>query len=467
MRVLLWHGYLLSGSGSNLYTSNVVRIWRRRGHDVLLMCQERHTDAFPFVDEHGDFAPGNEVFQTVPTDAPPAAGRLRLARPHIGEILPVYVYDEYEGFTAKRFVEMTDDELARYTNANIAALVTAIEEHGPDAIITGHEVMGPYIARQACGRTSTTYVAKLHGSALEYAVKEQARYKRYAGEGLNAARVVTGGSNYMIREASSVVPGWEHRAVVVNPGCDVDLFVPRQREPGEAPRIGYVGKYIASKGVHHLLAALGLTTVSRPEVVMIGYGGFEAGLHQLWTALRTRDVSLVREIAVRGEIGSLRSLLEFIDAGRMDDGYFERIAEVSLQWLGRLEHDSLARVLPTLDVLVVPSVLAEAFGMVAAEAAACGVLPVVPRHSGIGEVGEAVERAIGAPGLLTFDPADPVTGIADRIDSVLQLPFQHRQELGAKAAALARERWSWEHVAERLLELAGPIGPPRSPSTSV
>jgi glycosyltransferase involved in cell wall biosynthesis len=107
-----------------------------------------------------------------------------------------------------------------------------------------------------------------------------------------------------------------------------------------------------------------------------------------------------------------------------------------------------------LDVLLVPSVLAEAFGMVAAEAAACGVLPVVPRHSGISEVGTALEEAIGRPGLLTFDPSDPVTGIVAAIEGLHRLPEVERREIGEKIAAVVRSRWSWETVAGRLLELA-------------
>ncbi len=148
MRILLWHGYLLSGSGSNLYTVNIARIWRSEGHDVLLMCQERHAGAFAFVDAAGVFNADNTEFEWYETEHERATGRLRVLRPNIGEVLPVYVYDEYEGFTAKRFVDLTDEELERYTSANIRALVTAIEEHQPDAIVTGHEVMGPYIARR-------------------------------------------------------------------------------------------------------------------------------------------------------------------------------------------------------------------------------------------------------------------------------------------------------------------------------
>jgi len=61
VRILLWHGYLLSGSGSNLYTVNISRIWRSEGHDVLLMCQERHAGEFAFVDAAGDFNTDNRT----------------------------------------------------------------------------------------------------------------------------------------------------------------------------------------------------------------------------------------------------------------------------------------------------------------------------------------------------------------------------------------------------------------------
>ena len=41
MRILLWHGYLLGGTGSNVYTRALAREWSRAGHDVVVVCQER------------------------------------------------------------------------------------------------------------------------------------------------------------------------------------------------------------------------------------------------------------------------------------------------------------------------------------------------------------------------------------------------------------------------------------------
>jgi glycosyltransferase involved in cell wall biosynthesis len=419
-----------------------------------LICQDHKFNALDYVDAFGEFDRDNESFEARPTGATPAPGRVRLVRPHIGDVLPVYVFDEYEGFTAKRFIDLSDEELQFYTQTNITAMITAINEHEPDAVITGHEVMGPYIALQACEATGASYLTKLHGSALEYAVKQQDRYRNYARLGLRGSRVITGGSEYMLREASSVIPGWRDKAVVVNPGCDVELFRPiEQRDTGEL-LVGYVGKFLVQKGVHNLLAALGLTDEYTLRGVIVGYGDLDPVLRAIWDRLQSGDLRALRAIAADDDHRKLDDLTTFLDSNLIDEHYFRRVRNIPLEFTGRLDHGPLSRVLPTFDVLVVPSVLAEAFGMVAAEAAACGVLPIVPRHSGIGEAGAAVEQAVGEPGLLSYDPADPIRGIAERIDAVAALPPRRRAEMSRAAIELAHERWSWAHVAETLLRLA-------------
>lgn len=449
MRIVLWHGYLLTGSGSNVFTSNVARAWRAAGHDVVLMCQETLAGVLEYVDAEADMSPDNSTFVEYPTKAAPAAGRCRVIRPNIGEILPVYVYDEYEGFTAKRFVDLTDDELDAYVRRNVAALTTVIREHRPDAIVVGHEVMGPYVARLACEATGAGYAVKLHGSALEFAVKVQDRYRRYAELGLTGAASVIGGSRYMIGAAAAAIPGWEERAAVVNPGCDVEVFRPEEREPDASPVAGFVGKLIPGKGVHHFLASLGLTTTSGLRAVVVGYGSFEKELKALAYTMETRNARAASKLAGAESLDALADVL--VSA---PPAYWQRAAEVPVEFAGRLEHGPLSQTLPTWDVLVVPSVIPEAFGMVAAEAAASGVLPVVPRHSGIGEAGATLERELDVPGLLTFDPEDPVRGIAERVDAILALPYEERRELELRAAELARREWSWTTVAERLLGAA-------------
>lgn len=442
MRILLWHGYLLRGTGSNIYGANVARAWRAQGHTVVVMCQDRSAASFPFVDGYVDMA----------ADTLPAIQdkTCTVVRPDIGSLLPVYVYDEYEGFIVKRFADLSDDELDAYTSSNVAAMDSVIRWFEPDVIITGHEVMGPYIAKLACAATGTEYIAKLHGSALEYAVRLQDRYLRYATEGLSAARAVVGGSRYMVEAAAAVIPGWHDKASVVNPGCDVELFSPAPHAPSGPPRVAYVGKLIPQKGVHHLLASLGLTTTPRLELEIIGFGSSEYELRAFADALRSQDRDELTRLAAGLDDSVLHAVREFLDRPQSED-YRARAGALPITFAGRLEHEPLSKVLPHFDAIVVPSVLAEAFGMVAAEAAACGVLPIVPRHSGIGEVGVALEAHIDRPGWLSFDPAEPIAGLARAIDRVLAIGRPERRELGRACSELARERWSWDTVARNLL----------------
>ena len=449
MKILLWHGYLLSGSGSNVYTSNVAAAWRRQGHHVLLMCQQGRVDGFGAIDAAGDFSGDNGSYDVVPTGAAPARGTCDLVRPDIAGLLPVYVYDDYEGFLVKLFTDLSDEELRLYVEANVDAMATALRRFQPEAVITGHEVMGPYIALLACERTGHRYAAKLHGSALEYAVKLQARYLKYATEGLGGALRVAGGNRYMVEEAASVVPGWRDKAVVINPGVDVELFKPLvDKLPGST--VAYVGKLIAEKGVHNFIAVLGATTQPLDEVVVVGYGGDERAIKDLVSALAAGDRN--GALAVSARLRWSDELAAWLEDA--DETLIDRFATIPIRFTGRLEHGPLSKILPAFDVLVVPSIVHEAFGMVAAEAAACGVLPIVPNHSGIAEAGLAIEERLDSPGLLTFDRSRPIEGIAAGIDRILALDRSDRIRMGAAASTLATERWSWTEVAQRLLEAA-------------
>ncbi|MGZ8612420.1 MAG: hypothetical protein ACXWX0_09140, partial [Actinomycetota bacterium] len=129
MRILLWHGWLLEGSGSNIYTARVAETFRAQGHDVVLLCQEAHAERYRWIDATGTVDAAG-VSGLVPNAADAAPGRCVLLRPRIGRLLPVFVLDEYEGFDVKRFVDLTDAELDAYVGANADALRTAAAWHG-------------------------------------------------------------------------------------------------------------------------------------------------------------------------------------------------------------------------------------------------------------------------------------------------------------------------------------------------
>src|SRR5262245_13679018 len=155
MRILIFHGYLLRGTGSNIYNANLVRTLARLGHEVHLLCQDR------------DWEPPEGVTVHVPA---------------IGRVVPGYVADTYEGFDAKPFSELTDAELEHYIAANMEA-VRAVP--APDVALANHLVMGPVILAKA---GVSPYAVKIHGSALEYTVRPNPeRFLPYALEGIRSA----------------------------------------------------------------------------------------------------------------------------------------------------------------------------------------------------------------------------------------------------------------------------------------
>ena len=46
MRIVLWHGYLLGGTGSNVYTRQLAREWSLAGHDVVVLSQEPQPERY-------------------------------------------------------------------------------------------------------------------------------------------------------------------------------------------------------------------------------------------------------------------------------------------------------------------------------------------------------------------------------------------------------------------------------------
>jgi glycosyltransferase involved in cell wall biosynthesis len=90
--------------------------------------------------------------------------------------------------------------------------------------------------------------------------------------------------------------------------------------------------------------------------------------------------------------------------------------------------------------------------MVAAEAAAAGVPPLVARHSGLAEVAEGLEATYPPERreLASFTNGD-VAELRDKLAALLALPEHERALLGEAARRAAVERWSWSSVAQRLL----------------
>jgi glycosyltransferase involved in cell wall biosynthesis len=429
------------------------------------------------------------------------------------------VADEYDGFDARPYPELSDAEIEHYIQANVSAVRDVAESAGIEVGLANHLVMGPVILARGL---EAPYAVKVHGSALTYTVAPHPdRFLPYAAEGLGRASAVLVGSRHT---AEGLWEAMGDAAVVAKtrlgpPGVDADAFVPRERadaarrlrefadrlegsetagwggelgaadalralDPSRDRIVSFVGKLIVSKGVDLLVAAWPLVAEAVPDarLVMVGFGTYREGVERLAHALRDGDLEGAREIARRGReleggpAGELRYLRAFLD--RLENGGYERAGSAvggggagfrsrylasaahglaRIHFTGRLEHSDLPELLPLCEAQVVPSTWPEAFGMVAAEAASCGALPVSAAHSGLAEVSTSLADALPEDlrPLLSFELGDDaVEQIADRLIRWLQLDPDRRAAASRALSELARERFSWEGVAKGVIDAA-------------
>jgi glycosyltransferase involved in cell wall biosynthesis len=514
VRVLVFHGYLLRGTGSNVYNAELAAALVDLGHEVHLICQEPHASELEFVGEVGDWDDG-QLRLTRIRELP-----CTVYRPDIGGLLPVYVPDRYEGVEARPFQELTDAELAAYLGANVRAVSEVVSRARIDMALANHLVMGPAILARALAGTGIPYAAKLHGSALEYTVKPYPRFRPYALEGIAPARTVLVGSRRDAENLWDTVgePSLPARTRLGTPGVDLGAFRPRSRPetvsrvralaegmagqsrlgPDRQPRaaaagssftrdatetanalsaladaaqsgpiVGFVGKLIVSKGIDLLLAAWPLVLAALPtaSLAVVGFGEYRAAVERWIDALSRADLAAVQELVEtgRGAEGGVRSSLSFArsffeELGRSGElePYLSAAAQMRDRVIltGRLEHPELGLVLPLCEAVVVPSTFPESFGMVVAEAAASGVLPISADHSGLAEVTRTLTGALPQPvrELARFPLGRGVVrSIAERVLAWLQAPSELRDAARTALPRAAAARYAWANIARDVI----------------
>jgi glycosyltransferase involved in cell wall biosynthesis len=410
MKILLWHGYLLGGTGSNVYTRALARAWSRLGHEVVVFCQEPHPEGFDL-------------------------GGAEVVRPRLDGPLPVFVLDRYEDLEARYLQDLTLEERADFVERNAAAL----REHLPaDFLLTNHVLLGAPVG----AAVGMPFTVKAHGSELEFSMRGNDELCAWARESLAGASEVLAGSEH-IRAVLQEVVGWTERVRVVPPGVDVDEFRPEPRDEARMALLEQAAldpKPTSERDPDAANAQRLRDFLAGDEhtVVYVGKLSEEKGVHLLLEALEDVDA--------RGVVVGFGPAREELERRAGDRALFT----------GALEHRHLRHLWPLADVSVTPSVFPEAFGMVAAEAAACGSPPLVARHSGLAEVAEGLEAAYPEEhrALASFAPGN-AGDLAAKLGAILALPRAEWDRLSSAARAAAVERWSWETIAALILSPRG------------
>lgn len=231
-------------------------------------------------------------------------------------------------------------------------------------------------------------------------------------------------SHYTAEVVANMMPGHMRAEVIPNP-VDTAVFKPVDRFSDEAIRrhsILTVGRHDADsfhKGYDVLIEAMALLRDRRPDLPL-----------QL-TITGTGELLQSH----RDQIGRLAVQDRVLLAGR-----------VSRSELGRLYRTTDVFAFPSRVVSIDGEEYGEGFGVVNAEAAACGRPVLTSTHGGCPET--IVEGVTG----FAVDPVSPVS-VADALEKMFDLPVEVRDEMGRQGRRMAAERFSSQKFGEHVKQM--------------
>ena len=492
-RVTVVHGYFLHDSGSGTYVRELTRELVREGHDVTLVCQERRPEACDFIDSVYVLDAANAVATPLGETQPPRyAGRCRLVRPNLGGRLLVYVEGPFAGFApegVKTFQGAPTDWIEDYVAANLEALRTVFAAWPPDVVLANHAMMQAHVVKHALAGTAPAgvapagavpYVVTVHGSELNFSVKQDPRLVPYTIDGLDDAAAIATNSGTSAEDVVSWAGAHgldiAEKTWVVPPGIDVETFAPAasraaaidavQRQVALPPDfelrpdgdvLAFAGRLMWTKGIQHAVAALPHIARQRPGVRLLvaGDGPARVPLERLAARLGEGDASGARGLALAEP--ELRTLPKFgpVVPEPVVPEPGGPAAKLHVAFLGHLTPAQLARVFAVANVSLAPSVFPESLGLVTMEALSAGALPIASYHSGLMSVLDVVADAMADPAFRTLLPGASLTAaIARVVVDVLERYPTVEPVFRARLHDLSAQHFpTWDKVARRYLEL--------------
>jgi glycosyltransferase involved in cell wall biosynthesis len=258
---------------------------------------------------------------------------------------------------------------------------------------------------------------------------------------LAAADAILCCSGYYASGIKQAWPEFASRVHVVYNGADPEDFAETGEgspRPAESRRILFVGRVIPDKGVHILIEAFNDLVEELPHVELTIMGPMPM-LGRASLANHTSKEAMVRELAKFAGApfeGYLRSHLSPAAARRVT-------------FIGEVPRTDLLRRYRDFDLLVLPSIYPEGFGIPLVEAAFSGLPAVATRRGGMpeivvdGETGRLVEAG---------DIAGLRTAIADLLKDDVR-----RRRMGQAARARALELFTWSRIVAQLQCVYGRI----------
>jgi glycosyltransferase involved in cell wall biosynthesis len=229
MNIGIFHGYELTGSGSNEYTKYLARTFTKQGHNVYIFCREYCNYKFDFInkfiqwDEYGKYKilqendieyKGNCILHNLPN--PPKIG--------------VYLTDKQRSGNVESFINFNDEELEIYTDFTVKTLIPPLKESDIDIFHTNHLVYQPIIAAKLNEFLNVPFIIFPHGSSIEYTIKKDNRFKNLAIEAIKKSKGLIIGNEEVRNRIINIYLEYKEEILakteIVNVGVDTSLFKP-------------------------------------------------------------------------------------------------------------------------------------------------------------------------------------------------------------------------------------------------
>jgi len=380
MKILILHRAPLWGSGSGTYV-------RKLSEELI------KTDKVAIV------APEKREFGKI---------KIYLVKPPFPGVF--HSHPEYP--KAKKYAEMTNEELTGYLLPYLTTTIKAVEEFKPDIIHVQHASFLVWIADYIKVLYNIPFVVTVHGPDLNSALEDR-RLRILAKHSLiRASKIFPNSFDTKKRFYAIFGESFKRKTRTIFLGVDLKLYpkdkkikiINQKYHLAGRKIVIYVGRIDKEKGIEYLIRA---AKTIQAEVYILGSGDYKKELEKIAKDLKLKNIHFI---------------------GYFGDKYLEELREFYQR----------------ADVVVVPSTVKEAFGLVILEAMACST-PVVA--SNIGGIPNIIKD--GKTGFLVR-PRAPKE-ITEKVNKILENQ-KLRQVMGERCRKLIEERFTWEKVADTVKE---------------
>ena len=308
---------------------------------------------------------------------------------------------------AKRYADLTVEEIADLYKAFIDGTITAVRQFKPDIVHVHHVSVNAWAARFIRSVFGIRFIVTSHGSCI-HAISKDRRYLRLSRDTLNAASAITVVSGDTRAKLMKMFGSQLSRKTRTIPGgIKLSLFPFEKQTTNLRKQLGlegkkialFTGRLISEKGVEYLVKA---AKNIDGHIIIAGDGPQRQALEKMIADMGLTNVTL---------------LGFFQDGKKIIDLYY------------------LA------DVFVSPAVWDEPLGLTTIEAMAARTPPVVTRKGGV--VMAIKDRVNGM-----FVRPRNANEIARTVNYLFNKD-ELRQKMGSAARKTVEEKFTWTKIAKK------------------